>query len=229
MCSHHLFQLSPQFIPCTVVFVIAVFVMFFPTQYIFLNFLLLDCRNMAVFLFALVLFLSDVQPVASALGSHGRVTIDTDTSACVSLDSLDHDSSVPGVCQPHQAYLCLCYTVCVCQPHQAYLCLCYTVCVCVSLTKPTCVCVTRCVCVSASPSLPVSVLHGVCVCQPHQAYLCLCYTVCVCASLTKPTCVCVTRCVCVSLTKPTCVCATRCVCVSLTKPTCVCATRGTNC
>ena len=62
--SRLLFQLSCQFVRYSVVFVIAVFVMFSPTQwYIFLNFLLLDCRNMANFLFALVLFLSDVWPL----------------------------------------------------------------------------------------------------------------------------------------------------------------------
>ena len=45
---------------------------------------------MAIFLFALVLFLSDVQPVANDLHSPGRVTADTVTSARAS--SLDHDS-----------------------------------------------------------------------------------------------------------------------------------------
>ena len=65
---------------------------------------------MAIFLFALVLFLSDVQPVASALHLPGRVAADTVTSARESSDSLDHDSRVPGVCQRHQAYPCLRYT-----------------------------------------------------------------------------------------------------------------------
>ena len=51
-CSRRLFQLSCQFVEYSVVFVIAVFVMFSPTKrYIFLNFLLLDSRNMVVFLF----------------------------------------------------------------------------------------------------------------------------------------------------------------------------------
>ena len=82
--------------------------MFSPTQrYIFLNFLLLDCRNMAIFLFALVLFLSDVRPVANYLHSPGRVGADTVTYARASSDSLDLDSRVPGVCQCHQAYPCL--------------------------------------------------------------------------------------------------------------------------
>ena len=116
--SHLLFQLFCQFVRYSVVFVIAVFVMFSPTQrYIFLNFLLLDCRNMAIFLFALVLFLSDVRPVANDLRSPGRVAVhspgrvaaDTVTSARAGSDSLHHDSRVPGVCQRHQAYLCLRY------------------------------------------------------------------------------------------------------------------------
>ena len=92
------------------VFAIVV-VMFSPTQqYVFLKFLLLGCRNMAIFLFALVLFLSDVRPVASALRSPSRVAVDTVTCARASSDSLDHDSRVPGVCQRHQAYPCLRYT-----------------------------------------------------------------------------------------------------------------------
>ena len=65
---------------------------------------------MVIFLFALVLFLSDIQPVASALRSPGRVKVDADTSARASSDSLDHDSRVPGLCQRHQAYPCLRYT-----------------------------------------------------------------------------------------------------------------------
>ena len=81
--------------------------MFSPTQrYIFLNFLLLDCRNMAIFLFALVLFLSDVRPVTNDLRSAGRVAADTVTSARAGSDSLDHDSRVSGVCvtKPTRAY-----------------------------------------------------------------------------------------------------------------------------
>ena len=62
---------------------------------------------MAIFLFALVLFLSDVWPVASARHSSGRVAADTVTSARASSDSRDLDSRVPGVCQRHQAYPCL--------------------------------------------------------------------------------------------------------------------------
>ena len=117
--SRLLFQLFCQFVRYSVVFVIAVFVMFSQTQrYIFLNFLLLDCRNMAIFLFALVLFLSDVLPVTNDLRSPGRVAVrspgrvpaDTVTSARAGSDSLDHDSHVPGVCQRHQAYPCLRYT-----------------------------------------------------------------------------------------------------------------------
>ena len=65
---------------------------------------------MAIFLFALVLFLSDVRPVANDLRSPGRVAADTVTSARAGPDSLDHDSRVPGVCQRHQAYPCLRYT-----------------------------------------------------------------------------------------------------------------------
>ena len=84
--------------------------MFSLTQRYIFNFLLLDCRNMAIFLLALVLFLSDVRPVASALSSPGRVAADTVTSARASSDSLDHDSRVPDVCQRHQACLCLRYT-----------------------------------------------------------------------------------------------------------------------
>ena len=77
------------------------------TTVYFLNFLLLDCRNMAIFLFALVLFLSDVWPVASARHSPGRVAADTVASARASSDSRDLDSRVPGVCQRHQACPCL--------------------------------------------------------------------------------------------------------------------------
>ena len=111
MRSRLLFQLSCQFIRYSVVFVIAVFVMFSPTQqYIFLTFLPLDCWNMAIFLFALVLFLSDVRPVASALRSPSHVAADTVTSAHASSDSLDHDSRVSDVCQHHKAYPCLRYT-----------------------------------------------------------------------------------------------------------------------
>ena len=110
MRSRLLFQMFCQFIRYSV-FVTAVFVMFSPTQrYIFLTFLPLDCRNMAVFLFALVLFLSDVRPVASALRSPSHVAADTVTSAHASSDSLDHDSRVPDVCQHHKAYPCLRYT-----------------------------------------------------------------------------------------------------------------------
>ena len=109
--SRLLFQLFCQFVRYSVVFVITVFVMFSPTQqYIFLNFLQLDCRNMAIFLFVLVLFLSDVRPVANGLHTPGRVAADTVTSARAGWDSLDHDSRVPGVCQHHQAYPCLRYT-----------------------------------------------------------------------------------------------------------------------
>ena len=109
--SHLLFQLSCQFVRYSVVFVIAVFVMFSPTQrYIFLNFLLLDCRNMAIFLFALVLFLLDVRPVTNDLRSSGRVAADKVTFARAGSDSLDHDSRVPCVLQHHPAYLCLRYT-----------------------------------------------------------------------------------------------------------------------
>ena len=110
-CSRLLFQLFCQFVRYSVVFVIAVFVMFSLTQrYIFLNFLLLDCRNMAIFLFASVFFLSDVRLVASALRSPGLVAVDNITSARASSDSLDHDSRVPGVWQRRQAYPCLRYT-----------------------------------------------------------------------------------------------------------------------
>ena len=109
--SRLLFQLFCQFVRYSFVFVTAVFVMFSPTQrYIFLNFLLLDCRNMAIFLFALLLFLSDVRPVTNDLRSPGRVPADTVTSARAGSDSLDHDSRVPGVLQRHQAYPCLRYT-----------------------------------------------------------------------------------------------------------------------
>ena len=109
--SRLLFQLFCQFVRYRVVFVIAVFVMFSPTQrYIFLNFLLLDCRNMAIFLFALALSLSDVRPVTNDLRSPGRVAADTVASARAGSDSLDHDSRVPGVCQRHQAYPCLRHT-----------------------------------------------------------------------------------------------------------------------
>ena len=109
--SRLLFQLFCQFVWYSFVFVIAVFVMFSPTQrYIFLNFLLLDCRNMAIFLFALLLFLSDVRPVTNDLRSPGRVPVDTVTSARAGSDSLDHDSRLPGVLQRHQAYPCLRYT-----------------------------------------------------------------------------------------------------------------------
>ena len=55
---------------------------------------------MVIFLFALVLFLSDVRPVA----------FDTDISARACSDSQEHDSRVPGVCQRHQAYPCPRYT-----------------------------------------------------------------------------------------------------------------------
>ena len=65
---------------------------------------------MAIFLFALVLLLSDVRPVANDLHSPGRVAADTITSARAGSDSLDHDSRVPGVCHCHQAYPCLRYT-----------------------------------------------------------------------------------------------------------------------
>ena len=41
---------------------------------------------MAIFSFALVLFLLDVQSVASAHSSPGRVTVDTDSSARASSD-----------------------------------------------------------------------------------------------------------------------------------------------
>ena len=79
-------------------FVIAVFVTFSPTQrYTFLNYLLLDCRNMAILLFALIFLLSAVQPVASPIRSPDRVTVDTDTSARASSDSLYQDNRVPGV------------------------------------------------------------------------------------------------------------------------------------
>ena len=72
--SRLLFQLFCQFVRYSFVFVIAVFVMFSPTQrYIFLNFLLLDYRNMVIFLFALLLFLSDVRPVTNDLRSPGHV------------------------------------------------------------------------------------------------------------------------------------------------------------
>ena len=57
MRSRLLFQLFCQFVRYSVVFVIAMFVMFSPTQrYIFPNCLLLDCRNMAIFLFDLFCF-----------------------------------------------------------------------------------------------------------------------------------------------------------------------------
>ena len=65
---------------------------------------------MAIFLFALVLFLSDVRPVANDPHSPGRVAADTVTSARESSDSLDHDSRVPDVLLRHQAYPCLRYT-----------------------------------------------------------------------------------------------------------------------
>ena len=65
---------------------------------------------MAIFLFALVLFLSDVRPVTNDLRSPGCVAADKVTSAREGSDSLDHDSRVPGVCQRHQAYPCLRYT-----------------------------------------------------------------------------------------------------------------------
>ena len=65
---------------------------------------------MAVFLFALVLFLSDVRPVANDLGSPGRVAADTVTSARAGSDSLEYNCHVPGVCQRHQAYPCLHHT-----------------------------------------------------------------------------------------------------------------------
>ena len=65
---------------------------------------------MAIFLFALVLFLSDVRPVTNDLRSPGRVSADKVTSARAGSDSLDHDSRVPGVLQRHLAYPCLRYT-----------------------------------------------------------------------------------------------------------------------
>ena len=65
---------------------------------------------MAIFLFALVSFFSDVQPVSGVLRSPGRVAVDTDTSARASSDSLDHDSRIPSVCQRHQAHPYLPYT-----------------------------------------------------------------------------------------------------------------------
>ena len=63
---------------------------------------------MAIFSFALVLFLSDVRPVTNDLHSPGSVAADTVT--CARASSLDHDSRVPGVCQRHQAYPCFRYT-----------------------------------------------------------------------------------------------------------------------
>ena len=65
---------------------------------------------MAIFLLALVLFLSDVRTVTNDLRSPGRVAADTVTSARAGSDSLDHHSRVPGVLQRHQAYLYLRYT-----------------------------------------------------------------------------------------------------------------------
>ena len=65
---------------------------------------------MAIFLFALVLFLSDVRPVANDPHSPGRVAADTVTSARESSDSLDHDSRVPDVLLRHQVYPCPGYT-----------------------------------------------------------------------------------------------------------------------
>ena len=65
---------------------------------------------MAIFLFALVLFLPDVRPVVNDLRSPGRVAADKVTSARAGSDSLDHDSRVPGVLQRHPAYPCLRYT-----------------------------------------------------------------------------------------------------------------------
>ena len=75
--SRLLFQLFCQFVRYSVVFVIAVYVMCSPTQrYIFLNFLLLDCRNMAIFLCALVLFLPDVRR-SPMIFSHLAVSLPT--------------------------------------------------------------------------------------------------------------------------------------------------------
>ena len=62
---------------------------------------------MAIFLFLLVLFLSDVRPVASALHSPGRVTADTVTSARASSDSLDMTAVYPvcaSITKPTRAY-----------------------------------------------------------------------------------------------------------------------------